>query len=64
MGLLAAGRSSEEILRAYPYLEQEDIDQAPSLLSMAGQRTGSSTAQRVNIKLDSWDLVVVVARAG
>ena len=28
VGLLAAGRSSEEILSAYPYLEQEDIDQA------------------------------------
>ena len=28
VGLLAAGRSSEEILSAYPYLEQGDIDQA------------------------------------
>jgi len=28
LGLLAAGRSREEILRAYPYLEAEDIDQA------------------------------------
>ncbi len=28
MGLLAAGRSREEILEAYPYLEPEDIDQA------------------------------------
>lgn len=28
MGLLAAGRSREEILQAYPYLESEDIDQA------------------------------------
>ncbi len=26
LGLLAAGRSPEEILRAYPYLEREDID--------------------------------------
>lgn len=25
LGLLAAGRSEEEILRAYPYLEPEDI---------------------------------------
>jgi uncharacterized protein (DUF433 family) len=25
VGLLAAGRSQEEILRAYPYLEPEDI---------------------------------------
>lgn len=28
LGLLAAGRSRQEILRAYPYLEAEDIDQA------------------------------------
>ena len=28
IGLLAAGRSPEEILRAYPYLEREDIDQS------------------------------------
>ena len=28
VGLLAAGRSPEEILKAYPYLEREDIDQA------------------------------------
>ncbi len=28
LGLLAAGRSRDEILRAYPYLEAEDIDQS------------------------------------
>jgi uncharacterized protein (DUF433 family) len=28
LGLLASGRSREEILKAYPYLEPEDIDQA------------------------------------
>ena len=28
VGLLAAGRSPEEIMRAYPYLEKEDIDQS------------------------------------
>ena len=28
VGLLAAGRSHEEILKAYPYLEREDIVQA------------------------------------
>ena len=28
VGLLAAGRSAAEILRAYPYLEREDIDQS------------------------------------
>jgi uncharacterized protein (DUF433 family) len=30
VGLLAAGRSREEILKAYPYLELDDIDQALS----------------------------------
>ncbi len=28
VGLLAAGRTREEILKAYPYLESEDINQA------------------------------------
>ena len=28
IGLLAAGRTAEDILAAYPYLEQEDIDQS------------------------------------
>jgi len=28
VGLLAVGRSPEEILQAYPYLEPEDIDEA------------------------------------
>ena len=28
VGLLAAGGSHAEILRAYPYLEREDIDQS------------------------------------
>lgn len=28
VGLIAAGRTREEILKLYPYLEPEDIDQA------------------------------------
>jgi uncharacterized protein (DUF433 family) len=28
MGLLASGRSRDEILKAYPYLEPEDLDEA------------------------------------
>ena len=28
LGLLAAGRTRDEILEAYPYLEPEDIDEA------------------------------------
>ena len=37
IGLLAAGRSTEEILKAYPYLESEDIQQA---LTYAAARPG------------------------
>jgi uncharacterized protein (DUF433 family) len=36
VGLLAAGRTHEEILQAYPYLEADDIRAA---LSHAGWRT-------------------------
>jgi len=28
VGLIAAGRTKDEILKSYPYLEPEDIDQA------------------------------------
>jgi uncharacterized protein (DUF433 family) len=30
VGLLASGRTRDEILKAYPYLEPEDIDEALS----------------------------------
>ena len=30
VGLVAAGRSSDEILKAYPYLEEADINEALS----------------------------------
>ena len=40
LGLLAAGRSRDEILKAYPYLEPEDIDQA--LAYAAWRRTPSA----------------------
>lgn len=38
VGLLAAGCSREEILQAYPYLEQDDIEQA---LAYAAWRVGT-----------------------
>ena len=40
VGLLAAGRTHEEILKAYPYLEREDIDQA--LVCVQGEEIPSS----------------------
>lgn len=36
VGLVAAGRTQEEILREYPYLEAEDIVEAVSLRRLAG----------------------------
>jgi uncharacterized protein (DUF433 family) len=30
VGLVAAGRTTEEVLRAYPYLEADDVNQALS----------------------------------
>ncbi|MGD9853390.1 MAG: DUF433 domain-containing protein [Planctomycetaceae bacterium] len=40
VGLLAARRSREEIFKAYPYLEPEDIDQA---LAYAAWRGGMAS---------------------
>ena len=37
VGLLAAGRSRAEILKAYPYLEPEDIDQALAYAGTTGK---------------------------
>lgn len=37
VGLLGAGRTTEEVIRAYPYLEIEDVRQA---LSYAAWRAG------------------------
>ena len=44
VGLLAAGETAETVLRAYPYLEQEDIQQA---LSYAAWR-----AEEVDLPLE------------
>ena len=44
IGLLAAGRGRDEILRAYPYLEPEDIDQA-----LAYRRACDREAMRIRI---------------
>ena len=37
VGLLAVGRTREEILAAYPYLEPEDIDQALAYAAYSGR---------------------------
>lgn len=38
VGLVAAGRTREQILREYPYLEAEDIAEAAEALSYAAER--------------------------
>lgn len=37
LGLLAAGESRESILKAYPYLEPEDIDEALQFAAMLAE---------------------------
>jgi uncharacterized protein (DUF433 family) len=37
LGLLAAGESRESILKAYPYLEAEDIDEALQFAAMLAE---------------------------
>jgi uncharacterized protein (DUF433 family) len=39
IGLLASGRTSEEILEAYPYLEPEDLQAALSYAAWRTQET-------------------------
>jgi uncharacterized protein (DUF433 family) len=38
VGLLAVGRSRDEILQAYPYLEADDIDQSLAFLAFKADR--------------------------
>ena len=39
VGLLAAGRSHEEILQAYPYLEEQDIREALAYAAWRAEET-------------------------
>jgi len=56
VGLLATGRTREEILLAYPYLEPGDIDQ--SLLN------GSSVRQSHSVRSSSVIAVTCICSAG
>ena len=42
VGLLAAGRSRDEILKAYPYLEPEDVEQAVAYSAATPPYSGDS----------------------
>ena len=44
IGLVAVGRSREEILKDYPYLESEDIDQALDYMEEIRKRCGLPTS--------------------
>ena len=49
VGLLAAGRSHDEILQAYPYLEQEDISQSLAYAALRPSKNPSAfPSQRAN----------------
>jgi uncharacterized protein (DUF433 family) len=50
VGLLAAGSSVDDVLRAYPYLEEEDIREA---LSYAAWRAGEEEAPIVQ-STETW----------
>ena len=41
VGLVAAGYSTEEILQAYPYLEEEDVRQALAYSSWRAEEIGA-----------------------
>ena len=38
VGLLAAGHSHDQILKAYPYLKREDVDQSLAYAAEKGRR--------------------------
>ena len=46
VGLVAAGRSRDEILREYPYLEADDIAEALSYAAWRAEEVEVSLAQR------------------
>ena len=47
VGLIAGGKSAEEILEAYPYLEAEDLKQALSYAAWRTQERDVPVAQHV-----------------
>ena len=53
VGLLAAGRSRDEILKAYPHLEREDVDQ--SLAYAAWRLDGKAEEKGRRKKEEVWD---------
>lgn len=48
LGLLASGRSEDEILEAYPYLQLEDIREALSYAAMFFERFAASNDQSLS----------------
>jgi uncharacterized protein (DUF433 family) len=40
VGLMAAGKTKEEILRAYPYLEEEDLNEALAYAAWRSEEIG------------------------
>ena len=46
VGLVATGHSKEEILKLYPYLDKEDIDEALSYAAWRAEEIDVPVAQR------------------
>lgn len=51
LGLLAAGRSRDEILKAYPYLEVEDIEQCLAYAAWRMEERDCATDDRMSIQI-------------
>jgi uncharacterized protein (DUF433 family) len=52
VGLIGAGRTTEEVLNAYPYLEREDILEALSYAAWRAEEIEVSLASRSSIPVD------------
>lgn len=49
--LLAAGRSRDEILQAYPYLEPEDLDEALAYAAWRVEEREAPVGRRMSIQI-------------
>ncbi len=59
VGLLAAGRTEEEILKTYPYLEKEDLREALAYASLARAGNRSSARARMKILTDTNSMMYI-----
>ncbi len=53
LGLLASGHSADEILKAYPYLEPEDIQEALAYAAWRVEEVDAGHTRLVDMRLPS-----------